>query len=79
MKTKITWSILNLYIFSDIKESSRGWAINLGDEYQNFFIFIALLIAGDEGWTTNLCQFPPHSSPLTKLGDGVYRCAGNQA
>ena len=24
---KITWSILNLYVFSDIKESSRGWAM----------------------------------------------------
>ena len=51
--TKITWSTLNLYIFSDIKESSRGWAMNLGDEYQNFLIFIALLIAGVESWTTN--------------------------
>ena len=37
-----------------MKESSRGWAMNLGDEYQNFLIFIALLIAGDEGYATNL-------------------------
>ena len=51
---KITWCILNLYIFSDIKESSRGWAMNLGDKYQNILILIALLVAGDEGWTTNL-------------------------
>ena len=36
--TKITWSILNLYIFSDIKESSRGWEMNLDDEYQNILI-----------------------------------------
>ena len=51
--TKITWSILNPYIFSDIKESSCGLAINLGDEYQNLLIFIALIIAGDEGWAAN--------------------------
>ena len=25
--------------------------MNLGYEYQNFLISIALLIAGDEGWT----------------------------
>ena len=30
--------ILNLYIFCDIKERSRGWAINLGDQYQLFDI-----------------------------------------
>ena len=36
-----------------MKESSRAWAMNLGDQYQNFLIFIALLIGGDEGWTTN--------------------------
>ena len=53
MYTKITWSILNPYIFSDIKESSRGWAMNLGDKSQNFLIFIAPLITGDEGWATN--------------------------
>ena len=27
--------------------------MNLGDEYQNFLIFIALIIAGDEGWAAN--------------------------
>ena len=27
--------------------------MNLGDEYQDFLIFIALIIAGDEGWTMN--------------------------
>ena len=26
---KHAWSILNLYIFSDIKESSRGWVIDI--------------------------------------------------
>ena len=41
---KITWSVLNLYIFSDIKGSSRDRATNLGHEYQKL-IFIALLIA----------------------------------
>ena len=46
--------MLNLYIFPDIKEISRSWAMNLGDEYQNFLTFIALLIAGDEGWTSKL-------------------------
>ena len=51
--TKITWSTLNLYIFSDIKESSRDWVMNLGDEYQNFLIFIALHIASVESWATN--------------------------
>ena len=46
--------MFNPCIFSDIKESSRGWAMNLGDEYQNFLIFIALMIAGGEGWATNI-------------------------
>ena len=27
--------------------------MNLGDEYQGFLIFIALIIAGDEGWAMN--------------------------
>ena len=36
IQTKFIWSVLNLYIFSDIKERSRGWEINLDDEYQNF-------------------------------------------
>ena len=43
--------MLNLFIFSDIKKADVVW---LGDEYQNFLILIALLIAGDEGWTTSL-------------------------
>ena len=51
---KIALSTLNLFIFSDIKERSCGWAMNMGDEYQNFYIFIHLLIAGDEGCTANL-------------------------
>ena len=47
-------SILNPYIFSDIKESSCGCTRNLDNEYQNFLILIALLIASNEGWgTTN--------------------------
>ena len=41
---KITWSVLNLYIFSGIKGSSHDRATNLGHEYQKL-IFIALLIA----------------------------------
>ena len=41
---EITWSILNPCIFYDIKEK----LIWFGDEYQNFLIFIALLIARDE-------------------------------
>ena len=28
--------------------------MNLGDEYQNILVFIALIIAGDEGWARNL-------------------------
>ena len=28
--------------------------MDLGDEHENFFIFIALLIAGDEVWVMNL-------------------------
>lgn len=50
----VALSILNPYIFSKIKESLCGWVMNLGNEYQNFFIFIALLIADNEGWTANL-------------------------
>ena len=38
---------------SDIKENSCGWTINSGNDYQNFLIFITLLITGDEGWMTN--------------------------
>ena len=78
METEITWSIINPYIFSDIKESLCGWAMNLGDEYQNFFIFIALIIAGDEGWATNLQKFPPNLSPPAKVGDGAHRRGENQ-
>ena len=52
--------------------------MNLGDEYQNFLIFIALLIAGDEGWTTNLWYFPPHLSPAMNVSDRAYRRSGNQ-
>ena len=53
--------------------------MNLGDEYQNFLTFIALIIAGDEGWAANLQQFPPNLSPATKVGDGAHRRIGNQA
>ena len=53
--------------------------MNLGDEYQNFLISMALLIAGDEGWTTNLWQFPSNLSPATKLVDGTHLRGGKQA
>ena len=46
--------------------------MNLGNEPQNFLIFIALMITGDDIWATNL-------SPATKVGDGAHRCGGNQA
>ena len=52
--------------------------MNLGDEYQNILIFIALIIVGDEGWTTNLQQFPLNLSPATKVGDGAYRPVGTK-
>ena len=52
--------------------------MNLGDEYQKFLIFIALIIAGDEGWAMNFQQFSPNLSPATKLGDGAHRRGGNQ-
>ena len=53
--------------------------MNLGNEYQNLLIFIILLIAGDEGWTMTLWQFPPQLSPATKTDDGAYSRGGNQA
>ena len=53
--------------------------MNLGDEYQYFLIFIALIIAADEGWATNLQLFPPNLSPAMKVGDGAHRRGGNQA
>ena len=53
--------------------------MNLGDEYQNFLIFIALLITGDEGWMLNLWWFPPHLSLAMKIGDRAYCHGGNQA
>ena len=28
--------------------------MNLGDKYQNFLLFIAIPISGDEGWTSNV-------------------------
>ena len=49
--------MLNPYIFSDIKKSLSGCAMNLGDEYQKFLKVFALIIAG---WATNLQQFPPN-------------------
>ena len=53
--------------------------MNLGDEYQNLLIFIALIIAGDESWAANLQQFPPNLLPAMKVGDGAHRRDGNQA
>ena len=53
--------------------------MNLGDEYQNFLIFIALIIPGDEGWATNLQYFPPNLAPATKVGEGARRRGGSQA
>ena len=46
--------MLNLYTFLHMKESSRGLVMNLGDEYQNFLVFISLLIVDHEGWASNL-------------------------
>ena len=51
----------------------------MGDEYQNFLILIALIIAGDKYWATNLQQFPPNLSPVTKMGVGANRRGGKQA
>ena len=45
---------LNAYTVLDIKENLCSWAMNLDGEYQNFLIFIGLLLAGNEGCTTNL-------------------------
>ena len=53
--------------------------MNLGDEYQNFLIFTAQFIAGDEGWATNLHYLPPNLLPATKVGDGAHRHRENQA
>ena len=52
---RIIWSILNPYIFSDVKWRTCGWSMNLGAEYKNFLIFITVLIWSDEDCTTNLC------------------------
>ena len=51
---KTTWSILNPHIFSGMGGSSCGGAMSLGDEYQPFFIFIALIIAGGERWVVSV-------------------------
>ena len=51
--------------------------MNLGDEYQNFLIFIALLITGDEG--EPLIVPTLDLSLATKMGDGAYLHGGNQA
>ena len=51
----------------------------MGNEYQNILIFIALIIAGDECWATNLQQFPPYLSSATKMGVGAHCRSGEQA
>ena len=53
--------------------------MNLRDEYQNFLIFIALIIDGDGGWVMNPEYFPPNLSPVTNVGNGAHRRDGNQA
>ena len=52
MKAKITCKTLKTNTFSEIKRNLSSQAMNLGDEYHNILMFIALLIAGDEGWAT---------------------------
>ena len=66
---KHAWSVLNLYIFSDIKESSRGWVIDihrpthrrrwsLDDEP---LIVPITFISGDEYWRWSLSlQWEPN-------------------
>ena len=78
MYTKSTWSILNLYIFFDIKEKSCDWVIKLGDKYQNFLIFIALHMTGNEDRTVNLIKLSPNLSRAIKLGDKAQCHGGNQ-
>ena len=57
MKAKITCKTLKTNTFSEIKRNLSSQAMNLGDEYHNILMFIALLIAGDEGWTTKFWYF----------------------
>ena len=52
--------------------------MNLCDEYQNFLIFIALIIDGDVGWAMNPEYFSPNLSPVTNVGNGAHRRDGNQ-
>ena len=40
---------------------------------------MALLIDGDESWTTNLKIVPTTLSPATKMGNGIYRHGGDHA
>ena len=42
------------------------------------WIFIALIIAEDEGWGTNLQWFSSNLSPATRVGDGVHRRGGTK-
>ena len=72
-------NILNPYMFFDTKENSFGCVMNLGDDHQNFLIFIALRIARDGGWATNFWQFPTSSSLATNLSGGAHGGGGNQA
>lgn len=58
--TKITWSILNLLIFFDMKENSC--------EYQNLLIFKPYW-SPVISWATNRWQLTQNLSPPTKLGD----------
>ena len=53
--------------------------MNLGDEYRKTLIFIALTIAGNEGWTTNLQYCPPNLTLAMKVGEGAHRRGENQA
>lgn len=68
-----TDSILNPYMFFNTKENSFGCVMNLGDDHQNFLIFIVLRIAPDGGWAANFWQFSPSSSLATNLSGGAHR------
>lgn len=73
-----TDSILNPYMFFDTNENSFGCVMNLGDDHQNFLIFIALRTARDGGWATNFWQFLPSSLLATNLSGRAHRGGGNQ-
>ena len=68
------WTMLNPYFFSDVKENSCGWKINLGNEYQTIWYTSPI---HRRRWT--LEHQPLIFTTKFVTSDKVHRRGGNQA